>query len=183
MMKDQSLANSTRASSDIDDIEGLADGTGDWFALSCTLRTKEVTIFNLSVTSSRADSHGSSIPYKVAKIKAPGLPRFSVGRNSIVHTIQNAVEKITHAAKPAIELDARLYPDFSAHFWIRGSDRNEILAFLSPSKIKFLENAKLEGILATNANYLVYFEDGILLTEQDFDSFVAKADTLIANLL
>ena len=55
--------------------------------------------------------------------------------------------------------------------------------FLSPSKVKFIENAKLPGILATNTNYLVYFEDGVLVEEGDFDSFIARIETIIANLL
>jgi hypothetical protein len=55
--------------------------------------------------------------------------------------------------------------------------------FLSPSKVKFIENTKLPGILATNTNYLVYFEDGVLVEEGDFDSFIARIETIIANLL
>lgn len=183
MMKNPALRNSSKASSDIADIEGLDDGTGDWLAFTCNLRSKEVTIFNLSVTSRRADGRGGSIPYKVAKIKAAGLPQFSLGRNSAFHTFENVVDKIAGASKPAIDLDAAQYLEFLAHFWIRGSDRAEATAFLSGHKIRFLEAAKLEGTLATNANYLVYFEDGVLLTEQDFDSFIARAETLVANLL
>jgi hypothetical protein len=183
MLKDPALRNSTKSSSDIADIDGLTNGTGDWFAFTCKLRSKEVTIFNLSVSSTRAGTHGNSIPYKVAKIKSPGLPRFSAGKKSALHTFENAINKIVHASKPEIAIDARLYPEFSTHFWIRGTDQSAVLAFLSSSKINFLENAKLDGVLATNGNYLVYFEDGILQTDQDYDSFVAKADALIANLL
>lgn len=183
MLKDPALRNSAKASLDISDIEKLNDGTGDWLAFTCNLRSREVTIFNLSVTSRRTDTRGGSIPYKVAKIKAAGLPRFSLGRNSALHTFENVVDKIAHASKPAINLDARLYPEFSAHFWIRGSDSAAVTAFLSGDKTRFLETAKLGGILATNANYLVYFEDGVLRTEQDFDSFIGRAETLVANLL
>jgi len=183
MMKNPALRNSIQAASDIADIEKLHDGTGDWLAFTCNLRSKEVTIFNLSVTSRRVDTRSTSIPYKVAKIRAAGLPRFSLGRNSALNTFENAVEKIAGASKPAIDLDARQYPEFSSHFWIRGSDRAAVTAFLSGDKIRFLESAKLDGTLATNANYLVYFEDGTLLSEQDFDSFIARAETLVANLL
>ncbi len=183
MMKNPDLRNSIQASSDIADIEKLHDGTGDWLAFTCNLGSKEVTIFNLSVTSRRADTRGGSIPYKVAKIRAAGLPRFSLGRNSALHTLENVVDKIAGTSKPAIDLDAGQYPEFSKHFWIRGSDRAAVTAFLSGDKIRFLETAKLEGILATNANYLVYFEDGVLLTEQDFDSFIARAETLVANIV
>ena len=183
MLKNPALRNSIQASSDIADIERLHDGTGDWLAFTCNLRSKEVTIFNLSVTSRQADTRGGSIPYKVAKIRAAGLPRFSLGRNSALHTFENVVDKIAGASKPAIDLDACQYPGFSPLFWIRGSDRDAVTTFLSGDKIRFLEAAKLEGTLATNVNYLVYFEDGVLLTEQDFDSFIARAETLVANLL
>jgi hypothetical protein len=183
MLKDPALRNSNKASLDISDIEKLHDGTGDWLAFTCNLGSKEVTIFNLSVTSRRADNTGGSIRYKVAKIKAAGLPRFSLGRNSALHTFENVVEKIAGASQPAVNLDARQYPEFSAHFWIRGSDPAAVTAFLSGAKIKFLEAANLQGTLASNANYLVYFEDGVLVTEQDFDSFIGRAETLVANLL
>ncbi len=142
-----------------------------------------VTVFNLGVTSRRADNSGGSIRYKVAKIKAAGLPRFSLGRNSALHTFENVVDKIAGASKPAVNLDARQYPEFSAHFWIKGPDPAAVTAFLSGAKIRFLEAANLQGTLATNANYLVYFEDGVLVTEQDFDSFIGRAETLVANLL
>lgn len=183
MARNPALKNSIKASSDIADIEELDNGTGDWLAFTCTLRSKEVTIFNLSVSSRRADASGRSIPYRVAKIKAASLPRFSLGRNSVLHTVLNVVDKIAGAAKATINVDERQYPEFSAHYWIRGSDPGAVIAFLSPDKIKFLEAEKLEGVLATNANYLVYFEDGVLLSEQDFNSFIARTETLVANLL
>ena len=85
--------------------------------------------------------------------------------------------------KLAINVDQRLCPDFSAHYWIRGSDAAAVSAFLSPEKLRFIETAKLPGILATNANYLVYFEDGTLRTEPDFDSFIATVEKLTAALL
>ena len=183
MARNPAFKNSIRASSDIADIEELHDGTGDWLAFTCTLRSREATIFNLSVSPRRPDTGGRSIPYKVVKIKAPGLPRFSLGRNSVVHTVVNVVDKIVGAPKGTINVDARLFPEFSAHYWISGSDAVAVTSFLAPGKIRFLETARLEGILATNANYLVYFEDGVLVTEQDFDSFIARAETLVANLL
>src|ERR1700681_3456411 len=55
MMKDPVLRNSLMASTDIADIEGLNGGTGDWLAFTCNLGSKDVTIFNLSVNSQRAD--------------------------------------------------------------------------------------------------------------------------------
>jgi hypothetical protein len=50
VMRNPALRNLTRASSDITDIEGLDNGTGDWLAFTCTLGSKEVTIFNLNET-------------------------------------------------------------------------------------------------------------------------------------
>jgi hypothetical protein len=183
MRRNPALKNSIHASSDIADIEGLHNGTGDWLAFTCNLRSKEVTIFNFNVSSQRADASGRSIPHKVAKIRAAGLPRFSVGRNSVLHTVVTIVDNIVGAPNVTINVDARQYPEFSAHYWIRGSDPGAVTSFLSPDKIGFLETQKLEGILATNTNYLVYFEDGVLLSEQNFDSFIAKVDALVAAIL
>lgn len=182
MMKNPAFRNLERASLDIANIEKLDGGTGDWLAFTCRLGSKEATIFNLLVTSRRAGG-GSGIHYKVAKMKAPGLPRFSLGTNSAMHTFENTVDKLAHLSQPEIRVDARLYPDFAAHFWIKGPDAAAVTAFLSGDKIRFLESAKLAGTLATNANYLVYFEDGKLTTEQDFDAFIAKAETIVANFL
>jgi len=80
-------------------------------------------------------------------------------------------------------VDPRLNPDFSAHCWIRGSDGAAISAFLSPEKMRFIETANLPGTLATNTNYLVYFELGTLSTQPDFDSFIATVEKLIAAIL
>ena len=127
---------------------------GEWLAFTCDLRAKQVTIFNLSVNSRRINTSGTSISYKVAKIRAASLPRFSLGRNSVLHTVENAVSKIVGAANATINVDACQYPEFSAHFWIKGSDPDAVNSFLCPDKIRFLETAKLQGTLATNANYL-----------------------------
>lgn len=98
MMRNPALRNPTKASSDIADIEGLDNGTGDWLGFTCDLKSKEVTIFNLSKTSS-INSSGASIPNKVAKIRAAGLPRFSLGRNSVLRTVENVVGKMVGAPK------------------------------------------------------------------------------------
>jgi hypothetical protein len=183
MLKNPALRNSIRAAADVSDINGLDNGTGDWLAFTCSLRSHEVTIFNLSVTPRTVNSSSGNIHYKVAKISAVDLPRFSLGRNSGLHTLENVVGKLVGTPKPTVDLDARQYPEFAAHSWIRGSDAAAINAFLSPSKIKFLETAYLPGVLATNAKYLVYFEDGALRTAADFDSFISRAETVVANLL
>jgi hypothetical protein len=38
-------------------------------------------------------------------------------------------------------------------------------------------------VVATNANYMVYFEDGSLRSAADFDSFIATTEEIGANLL
>jgi hypothetical protein len=181
MLRNPALRNLVDASSDVGDIDGLDRASGGWLAFTTILRSKEVTVFNCSTTGSIKNSR--PIPYKVAKIKAQGLPRFSLGKNSIVHTVQDVVGKIVGEPKLPIDVDHRLYPGFVAHYWIRGSDAAATSAFLSPEKLRFIETAKLPGILGTNANYLVYFEDGTLRTEPDFDSFIATVEKLIAAIL
>jgi hypothetical protein len=183
VLKNPAFRNSIKSSSDIADIEGLDNGTGEWFAFTCKLRSKEATIFNLNVSSKNFNTDPSGISYKVAKIEAAGLPRFSLGRNSVVNTIETAVDKVAGASKPTIHVDAQQYPEFSKQFWIRGADPAAVTAFLSADKIAFLENAKLKGTLATNTSYLVYFEPGKLVSEQDFDGFIADVEKLVANLL
>ncbi|HET9408759.1 MAG TPA: hypothetical protein VFO39_16065 [Candidatus Sulfotelmatobacter sp.] len=183
MLKNPALRNSVRAASDITDIEGLENGTGDWLAFTCTIGSKEVTIFNFNVTPRSPSASGGNIRYKVAKIRALGLPQFSLGTNSAIHTLENVVDKISGTPRPAIELNRIQYPEFTAHYWLRGSDRAAVTAFFSPNKIRFIETTRLAGTIATNANYLVYFEDGVLVREEDFDSFIARVEKMVANLL
>jgi len=180
ILRNPALRNLTRASLDIADIDELDNGTGDWLAFTCTLGSKEVVIFNLSVTS-RAG--GACLRYKVAKIKTMGLPRFSLGRNSAFHTFETVTDRLVGKSEATIALGSDQYPEFSEHYWITGPDRVAVAAFLSHGKVRFLESAKLPGILAANANYLVYFENGVLVEEKDFDSFIAKIETIVANVL
>lgn len=183
MLKNPALRNSVRAASDISDIGGLENGTGDWLAFTCTLGSKEVTVFNFNVTPRSPRASGGNIRYRVAKIRAAGLPQFSLGKNSAIHTLENVVDKISGTPRPAIDLNRSQYPEFTAHYWLRGSDRAAVTAFLSPEKVRFVETTKLGGTVATNANYLVYFEDGVLVREEDFDSFIARVEKIVANLL
>jgi hypothetical protein len=148
----------------------------------CSLRSKEVTIFDLSVSPQSA-SGGRPIGYKVAKVKNPGLPRFSLGRNSLVHTVEIAVDKLTGKPKPSIEVGPGAAPEFTSHYWLQGSDSGEVLAFLSPDKLRFLGSTKLAGVIATNANYMVYFELGSLRSAGDFDAFIATVENLVGHLL
>ena len=182
MAKNPALRNTVHASSDISDIEDLSNGTGDWLAFTCQVGSKEATIFNLSVTPRNVHG-GQDIRYKVAKIKAPGLPQFSLGKNSILRKVEDVVGKLTGTPAIAVNVDARQHPEFAAHYWIRGVDPAVVLNFLTSEKIRFIETAGCSGILATNRNYLVYHEDGVLQTETDFDSFIARVEKIAANIL
>ena len=147
------------------------------------MRSKEVMIFELSVSSQRTDDKGRAVHYKVAKIANEGLPRFSLGRHSVVNAVQNLVDKMTGKPKSSIDVDPSSFPEFAKHYWLKGADRGAVVAFLSPEKMMFLVNTKLEGIIATNSQYFVYFELGSLHSENDYDTFIATVENLAANLL
>ena len=189
-MKNPALRQSKGAHADIADIEGLAGGTGDWLAFTCNLGSKQATIFNLSVTSGGTSGAGGNVQYsganyhyKVAKIKAAGLPVFSVRRESIVHSVENVVDKIVGKPDLTIAVDARQFPEFAAHWWLKGEDQGAVMKFLSGDKMRFLETEKLKGVLATNASYLVYFEPGKLESDKDFDLFIGEVEKIAAVML
>jgi hypothetical protein len=182
MAQNPALRNSVRAASDIADIDHLANGTGDWLAFNCTVGSKEATIFNLSVTP-QSPRNAQSVHYKVAKIKASGLPRFSLGKNSVLRVVDDLVGKLTGTPNAKIEVDVRQFPEFTKHYWLRGTDPAAVTAFVSSEKLRFIENTKPAGVLATNANYLVYYESGILRSDQDFDTFINQVNKLAAAFL
>jgi hypothetical protein len=182
ILTNPSLKSYVKGSEGIENIEGLERGTGGPFAFTCNLGSKEAMIFELSVSSQRSDDHGSSLQYKVAKIAHAGLPQFSSGKDSVVHTVLNVVEKMTGKPALSIEVDPRISPQFAKHCWLKGPDSGAVLAFLSPEKMSFLENANLAGTIATNSHYFVYFESGSLRTEQDYDTFIGTVDKLAANI-
>jgi len=183
LLTNPSLRSFSKGSEGITDLEDFGRGTDDPFTVICSLRSKEVTIFDFSVPSQRADSSGGSIQYKVAKVKVQGLPRFSLGGNSLVHTVEIAVDKLTGKPKSSIDVDPSKDSEFAKHYWLKGADSGEVAAFLSPEKLRFLANTKLAGVIATNANYLVYSEYGALSSAGDFDSFIATVENLVAHLL
>ena len=182
MFRNPGLQGLTHASADINDIEPLHNGTGDWLAFICTLGSREVTVFNLNVTGGGVHASDQGVRFKVAKIKAEQLPRFCLGRNSAIHALETAVDKLVGTSNPAIEVDPTRYPEFAAHYWLNGPDRDAVTAFLR-EKLRFIETAKLPGVLATNARYLVYFEDGFLVREEEADAFISRVETIVANLL
>jgi hypothetical protein len=183
ILTNPTLKSYVKGSEGITDIEGLERGTDDPFAFTCTMRSKEVMIFELSVSSQRTDDKGRAVHYRVAKIAHEALPRFSLGRHSAVHAVENLVDKMTGRPKSDIGLDPRNFPEFAKHNWLKGPDSAAVLAFLSPEKITFLGNTKLEGVIATNSHYFVYFELGSLRSENDYDTFISTVEKLVANLL
>src|ERR1700682_3249981 len=144
ILTNPTLQSYVKGSSGIADIEGLERGTDDPFAFSCSMRSKDVMIFALSVSSQRSDDKGRSLSYKVAKITTGGLPRFSLGRHSAVNTLQNVVEKLAGKPTSHIEVDPRNFPEYAKHYWLKGSDSGAVLTFLSPEKITFLGSTKFE---------------------------------------
>jgi hypothetical protein len=183
LLTNPSLKSYVKGSTGIIDIEGLERGTDDPFAFTCGIGSKEVMFFELSVSSQRTDDKGRALHYKVAKIANEGLPRFSLGRHSIVNAVQNVVDKMVGKPKSNIDVDPRNFPEFAKHYWLKGADSSAVLAFLSPAKITFLGNTTLDGTIATNSHYFVYFESGSLRSEHDYDNFIATIEKLAANLL
>jgi len=94
ILTNPSLQSYTKGLDGITDIEGLERGTDDPFAFTCSIRSKEVMIFELSVSSQRSDDKGRSLSYRVAKTANEALPRFALGRHSVVNTVLNVVDKM-----------------------------------------------------------------------------------------
>jgi hypothetical protein len=183
ILTNPSLKSYIKGSEGITDIKGLERATDDPFAITGSIRSKDVMIFDLSVTSQRSDDRGTDIQYKVAKIAQAELPRFSLGKRSVVSTVISAVDKLTGKAEANIDVDPRNFPEFAKHYWLKGPDGNAVLSFLSSEKIIFLESTQLVGTIATNSRYFVYFESGSFKTEHDYDSFIEMVQKLATNLL
>src|ERR1700731_4234462 len=135
LMTNPSFRSFVKGSEGITDIEGLERAKDDPFAVTCNQRSKEVMIFDVSVDSQRTDDRPTDLNYKVAKIRSAGLPRFSLGRNSVVHSVLNVVDSMVGKPKSDIHLDPRnvnpnTASEFEKHFWLKGSDRAAILTFL-----------------------------------------------------
>jgi hypothetical protein len=183
LLTNPSLQSYIKGSEGIPDIEGLERGTGGPFAFTCSIRSKEVMIFELNVSSQRTDGKGGDLHYKVAKIANEALPRFSLGRHSVVNAVQNVVDKMVGKPQSKIDVDPRTFPEFAKHYWLKGPDTAAVLVFLSPERIAFLGNTKLEGVIATNSHFFVYFELGMLRSENDYDAFIGTVEKLVTNLL
>jgi hypothetical protein len=183
ILRSQSLKSFAKGSEGITDIEPFANGTEDPFAIICNLRSKEVSIFNFDVPSRRVDGSGGTIHYKVAKVRCDGLPRFSLGPRSFVHSVENVLQTLTGKPAPTVDADPRMGSDFESHYWLEASDRDAAFSFLRPEKLAFIVREKLKGHIATNSLYIVYWEDGELHGEDDCDSFVGTVEQIVEHLL
>ena len=191
-MKDQSMpalvqlamaGEFVRATTGITDIEPFDRGTDrNAFAFVCTLGGKEVTIFTFGVAPPlNTDSSGPQ--YRVAKIRAAGLPRFSLARHSAVEKIQKLTAYLAETTSTSLVRPE--FNDFFKKYWMKGPDANAVYAFLTPAKLWFLEGAKLSGQLESNAEYLVYYESQAHdpRSAAEYDSFIGVVSGLIENLL
>ena len=183
MARNPALRQLVKASADVSDIEGLEEGNEDWLAFKFEIARKETTILNLSVSPRNPASTSGGVRYKVAKIRTPGIPRFLLGPNSIEHTVHDVVDHVVGLPNTAISLDRATYPEFSSHYWLKGNDPAAVRLFLTPEKIKFVEETKPRGIVGTNADYLVYFEYGVLDSDEELDSFINQIGRLAATFL
>src|ERR1700687_4004131 len=120
MLANPALRSGNRGTEGITDIGDFGRAGDDSVAIICNLGSKEVTVLGLSVSSQRADGKSGSIRYKVAKVKVSGVPRFSLGRNSLVHTVEIAVDKLTGKPKSSIDMDPGADPEFVRHYWLNG---------------------------------------------------------------
>jgi hypothetical protein len=182
MIKDPSLRDLARATSDITDIGRFDDGSDDWLAFRCELGVRPVTIFNFSQT---PPLHGSSgpIPFRVAKIQVDGLPRFSLEPRSAATAVETVVGKLLHQPESTIELDAGQHASFGSRYWLRGADRTAVVEFFTPDRIRFLEAEHLPGTFASNARYLVYYESTAMRTEADYDAFTTVVERIAKRFL
>ncbi len=171
-----------RGASGITDIELFKDGSDNpALAFVCRLRGKEVTIFNFESNPTLNAPSSRGPRYKVAKVSEEGLPQFSLGRHSAVEVVQNVVDRLV--GNPDLSLHEGPRPEFFKRYWLRGADGPAVYAFLNPQRLAFLEQENLAGILASNAQYLVYCEDGTMQSEEDYDRFIAAVESLITHLL
>jgi hypothetical protein len=168
-----------RATDGITDIDPFNSGVdSSELAFIATLGGKEVTIFSFSART----SDGAGLNYRVAKIRSAGLPRFSLGSHSAVEKAEKLVDYLTNA--PDMSLDQGDFPDFFKRHWMEGPDAAPVYGFLTPTKLRFLESAIVGGIVASNGEYLVYYESEgrELQVPEELDRFIGTVGSLVANL-
>jgi hypothetical protein len=163
----------------ITDLPDIARGTDDAAsAVVCRLGGKEVTIFNFSA--SAGVDLARSVSYKVAKVACAGLARFSLARHSMVESVQKLVDMLAHNSDQSF-IDPR-FPEFFASYSVKGPDGGALSAFLTPDRVRYFQQQPLAGVIDTNARFLVYREDGVLRTEEDYDQFIATVKQLVTHL-
>src|SRR5437867_4238246 len=119
MVKDPSLHDLARATSDITDVGRFDDGSDDWLAFRCELGDRPVTVFNFSQTPPLHSSSGP-VPFRVAKIQVDGLPRFSLEPRSAATVVETVVGKLLHQPESTIELDPGQHAPFGSRYRLRG---------------------------------------------------------------
>jgi hypothetical protein len=178
IMRDPSLRDLARATSDITDIDRFADGNDDWLAFRCELGRRAVTIFNFS-QAPPLQSNTGPVSFRVAKIQVDGLPRFSLEPRSAATAVETLVGKVLHEPDATIEVPTSL----GSRYWLRGSDRTAVADFFTPERIRFVEDERLPGTLASNARYLVYYESTAMQTEADYDAFTSVVERIATRFL
>ena|SRR5262245_31673082 len=179
LVRDPSMRDLARATSDITDIGRFDDGNDDWLAFRCELASRPVTIFNFAQAPPLHDNSGP-VSFRVAKIQVDGLPRFSLEPRSAATTVEALVGKLLHNPDLTIDL-----PQASqkSRYWLRGSDRAAVTDFFTPDRIRFIETEQLPGALASNAHYLVYYESRAMRTEADYDAFLSVVERIATRFL
>src|SRR5206468_4156015 len=133
MVKDPSLHDLARATSDITDVGRFDDGSDDWLAFRCELGDRPVTVFNFSQTPPLHSSSGP-VPFRVAKIQVDGLPRFSLEPRSAATVVETVVGKLLHQPESTIELDPGQHASFGSRYRLRRADRTAVVEVFTPER-------------------------------------------------
>jgi hypothetical protein len=171
----------------ITDIDTFKDGSNAGrLGFVCQVRSREVTIFNFqgrssSVGHGKSRKHVRGALYRVAKIRQPGLPHFSLARRSGLDELGRIVDRLV--GEPDLSVREGAAPDFFRKYSIRSREGRAVFAFLSAERQQFLQRRELCGSLGSNGEYLVYWESGQMHTEEEYDLFISTVDQLIAHLV
>lgn len=182
LVRDPSLRDLARATSDIADIGRFDDGSDDWLAFHCELARRQVTIFNFTQA---APLRGNSGPtsFRVAKIQVDGLPRFSLEPRSAATAMEALVGNLLHQPDSTIDVAPASQASFGSRYWLRGSDPAAVADFFTRERIGVIEAERLPGTLASNAHYLVYCESKAMRSEADYDAFISVVERIVTRLL
>jgi hypothetical protein len=182
LVRDPSLRDMARATSDITDIGRFENGNDDWLAFRCEIARRAVVVFNFSQAPPLQGDSGP-MSFRVAKIQIDGLPRFSLEPRSAATTVEALAGKLLHQPDSTIDVAPALQESFGSQYWLRGSDRTAVVDFFTPERIRFIETERLSGTLASNAHYLVYWESTAMRIEADYDAFIAVVEGIVTRFL